>query len=295
MLDTSSIAKLCESYPTKKFFVTLHDQRFLTGGCHYSNGCQQMYSGCTSCPQATLIGKIFVRKDFETKLEEFKKLTNLELIVPSLWLQEQARKSPFLSGFTVHLIRNPVPNVFFQKNSNITPPDKPAIIFISAQLGTKMKGLSVLVQALNLLAESGHSQEFELKLIGTGNFDVEIDPRISVKTIVTKSDFETSEELSRGKILVVPSIQDNLPSTMVEAICSGLSVIGSRTGGITEILTSYDQVLITVGDYKTLSERLLSLLRKKNSIDIEKARKEFSNRSIAAQLFKVYSGTTLPY
>lgn len=294
MLSTSAIAKMCRKFPKKKFFVTLHDERLLTGGCHYSNGCQNIHLQCNSCPQATYVGKFFVSKDFKRKSREFSNLNNLEIITPSNWLKIQAEQSPFLEGFRVHLVRNPVPEIFFNIHRTAIQNGIPRIVFISAQLNTRMKGLKVLIQALNSLAENGHSHKFKLMLIGTGELPQVLDARINFDVAITKTDSETAKELEDGQILVVPSLQDNLPSTMVEALCSGLAIIGSRTGGITEILETYKQELFDVGDYRGLSNRLLALIEHQLPSDTENAKEEFSYKSIANQLMKIYEGELEP-
>lgn len=288
LVNTNSIVKLCKTFPNKRFFITLHDERLLTGGCHYSNKCTLITRGCKDCPQATKLGKWFIKKDYENKLKNFKHLDNLELITPSEWLRELANKSELFSGIPVHMVRNPIPEHFFKISGEKVFPKPVKIVFISANLNTRMKGLQTLIEAVNLLASSGHADDFELVLVGSGPLNKQFDPRLNIKTMVSHSDFETSQILSECQILVIPSIQDNLPSTMIEAICAGLSVIGSRTGGIPEILRSYNQEIFEVGDSKKLSEKILALINQPKTPSNEKARMEFSYQSVAATLLEIY-------
>lgn len=288
ILSTTAIAELCKKNPKKKFIITLHDQRLLTGGCHYSNGCQNLHLKCDSCPQATKIGKVLVKREYKKKQKGFENLKNLEIITPSNWLKNLAEGSSFLEGYRIHLIRNPVPKIFYDTRDDATHNEIPRVVFISAQLNTRMKGLTVLIQALNNLADNGHACKFELKLIGTGPLPLFLDSRINFELAVTSTDSETAKELNAGQILVVPSLQDNLPSTMTEAICSGLAIIGSRTGGITEILETFDQELFDVGDSQALSNGLLKLIEKRSSPNFEIALEEFSYKSVANQLLRIY-------
>ena len=215
LLSTSGIIKLCQNNPKKRFFVTLHDERFLSGGCHYSNGCVKIHNECRDCPQATQFGKYFVHREYREKLTKLGDLENLQLIAPSSWLHQLAGENPATQGLKAHVVRNPVPNVFFDISHSKEDKDKEKlkIAFISAHLNTRMKGLVTLISAMNLIAEKGYSDRFELLFVGQGQVLGNLDPRIQFETVITNSDIETANALSHCEILALPSIQDNLPST----------------------------------------------------------------------------------
>lgn len=288
LLSTSEIINLCQSNPAKRFFLTLHDERFLTGGCHYSNGCANIQLECRDCPQATRFGKYFVRREFREKVMTLSGLKNLQLISPSSWLQTLAKNNPATKGLKTHLVRNPVPQIFFDVPDSKENEEKLRIAFISAHLNTRMKGLTTLISAMNLLAERGLYDRFELLFVGHGQVLNNLDPRYQFETIVTNSDKETATALSRCQVLALPSIQDNLPSTMTEAICAGLSVVGSKTGGIEEVLTSYNQPTVNVSDSRELASELLSLLEHRSLPSRSKAIEEFSYSSVAKRMIHIY-------
>jgi glycosyltransferase involved in cell wall biosynthesis len=291
LLSTSAIIELCQKNPQKRFFVTLHDERFLTGGCHYSNGCQKIQFECRDCPQATRFGKYFVYQEYSEKMATLNNLGNLQLISPSAWLQNLARDNPATKGLKSHIVRNPVPQVFFNVPRLATHKDKLRIVFISAHLNTRMKGLTTLINALNLIAERGFSDQFELLFVGHGKIPHFLDSRIAFETAVTNTDEETANVLSRCQILALPSIQDNLPSTMTEAICAGLSVVGTRTGGIEEVLTAYEQSTVNVDDPTGLATELLSLLKFRTTPSKSKAIDEFSYSAVAESMFHIYNSS----
>jgi glycosyltransferase involved in cell wall biosynthesis len=288
LLSTTEIIELCQNNPQKHFFITLHDERFLTGGCHYSNGCVNIQFGCRDCPQATRFGKYFVHQEYSEKLSTLNRLENLQLISPSAWLQTLARNNPATKDLRAHIVRNPVPQVFFDIPRLAAHEGKLRILFISAHLNTRMKGLTTLISALNLIAERGFSDQFELLFVGHGQVPDIIDPRIAFKTAVTNTDEETANVLSQCQILALPSIQDNLPSTMTEAICGGLSVVGTKTGGIDEVLTAYEQPTVNVGDAIGLATELLSLLKFRTTPSRSKAIDEFSYSAVAKSVIQIY-------
>ena len=288
LLSTSEIIELCQKNPQKRFFITLHDERFLTGGCHYSNGCTNIQFGCRDCPQATRFGKYFVRQEYRKKLATLSGLDNLQLISPSIWLETLARNNQATKELRTHIVRNPVPQVFFNVPRSATHEDKVRVLFISAHLNTRIKGLTTLVGALNLIAERGFSDQFELLFVGHGQVPDFLDPRISFETGVTNTDEETANVLSQCQILVLPSFQDNLPSTMTEAICAGLSVVGTKTGGIEEILTAYDQPMFSVGSSIELADELISCLKFRSSPSRSKAIDDFSYSAVAKSIRQIY-------
>ena len=288
LLSTSEIIELCQKNPQMRFFITLHDERFLTGGCHYSNGCRNIQFGCRDCPQATRFGKFFVRHEYSEKLATLNSLENLQLISPSFWLQTLAKSNPATKELRVHIVRNPVPQEFFNVPRLATHEGKLRVLFISAHLNTRIKGLTTLVGALNLIAERGFSDQFELLFVGHGQVPDFLDPRIAFETNVTNTDEQTANVLSQCQILVLPSFQDNLPSTMTEAICAGLSVVGTKTGGIEEILTAYEQPMFSVGSSIELADELISCLNFRSAPSRSKAIDDFSYSAVAKSMIQIY-------
>lgn len=288
LLSSSRIIKLCRENPKKRIFITLHDERFLTGGCHYSQGCANINIECRNCPQATRIGKYLVNRDYKKKVKTLNSLQNLSLISPSAWLQTAANNNPATVDLKCHVVRNPIPQVFFDVPVSQEHKKILRVVFISAHLNTRMKGLTTLISAMNLIAEQGFSDRFELLFVGRGQVPNFLDSRIKFDKAVTNTDEETAKILSKCQILAVPSIQDNLPSTMVEAICAGLSVVGTKTGGIEEILSSYDQSIVNVGNSKELAAELLYLLNVRSLPSRNKAISEFSYPEVAKRLVHIY-------
>lgn len=288
LLSTSRIIKLCKQNPKKRFFITLHDERFLTGGCHYSQGCSNIKAECGNCPQATRVGKYLVHREYMKKIKDLSSLQNLILISPSAWLETAAKNNPATAQLKSYIVRNPIPQVFFDASVSPKHENKLRIVFISAHLNTRMKGLNTLIGAMNLIAEKGYSERFELIFVGKGQVPNFLDARIKFETTVTISDEETAKVLSKCHILAVPSFQDNLPSTMIEAICVGLSVVGTKTGGIEEILKSYNQPIVDVGNSTELATELMSLLSSRSLPSRNKAISEFSYDQVAKRLVHIY-------
>ena len=53
--------KLIDKLGDMPIVITLHDQRLLTGGCHYTTTCQGFMSDCSNCPKVSPLGKKIVK------------------------------------------------------------------------------------------------------------------------------------------------------------------------------------------------------------------------------------------
>ena len=279
----------------KPIFITLHDQRFLTGGCHYSSSCTEFEKNCSNCPKVSRIFQPLVRNSFknETQFLSGKKLT---LISPSNWLNELVKKSAKFSENETHVIRNPIPSKYFiapstQEIEVGTLSKKKTIGFISANLNNPYKGLHILIEALNVLASNSPNSTFDLLLVGNGDVPMS-SGNFGIRRVISGSDEEMISTINEMDLLVVPSIEDNSPSVIGEAVAAGVPVIGSRVGGITELLAEMDLPLFQPGDSLDL-ERVLSLFfQGRITFSVEKVQRDairfFGSDEFARKQIELY-------
>ena len=97
----------------KKIFVTLHDQRFFTGGCHYSYECRGFQNSCKRCPQARIVGRRVIDRHLSGNAHHKSQISRFKFISPSTWLSGLAKESQLLSEAAMRVIFNPVPNDFY--------------------------------------------------------------------------------------------------------------------------------------------------------------------------------------
>lgn len=284
MLSIKNIREIAEQLPSKKIFVTMHDQRIFTGGCHYSGDCLSYLHKCSDCPQVGRIGKVFVKISFQESMKALENLRNLVLIAPSYWLMEKSRESRITSGIKTQMIRNPIPSCFFDAKEPKTSSVK-KIYFISANLNNSLKGIETLIPSLNNLQMAGLN--FEVVFIGKGHVNG-LNPGIKFTVTTASNDLQMAKLLSEANILVVPSIEDNLPSTMLEALASNCIVIGSRVGGISEVLNSAKMQTFNVGDVAELTRCITNSLQEESRPD-NSISQEYSYENVARELVQAYS------
>jgi len=277
---------------SKRVVVTLHDERLYTGGCHYSMNCNSFQSICDKCPQAKIPIKGVVKRDHLEALHTLSYFSERDFSVsaPSSWLVQNAKGSPLLRNFPISLIRNCVPDFYFQDyttpiEARVASSQTLKLGFISHNLMNPYKGLDTFINACRLLSSSS-KRKFEFRALGKGL----IRSDIQIGASVSKSDSDTFEFLKEIDVLVVPSKVDNLPNVILESLAAGKVVIGAETGGITEILKLFKMPTFPSNSVIDLVKAIEDLdLRDYSSLDIrQQAMELFSTEVISEELLDFY-------
>lgn len=292
--DLERLASSCD-----KLVMTMHDERIFSGGCHYTMGCNGFKTLCKGCPQVRKPFRGLVLSDHEVRIQSFKRLSrsNVCVTTPSAWLRDSAQSSSALKNIPITLIRNCVPKLFRLERPARIPSrqSRDSVIsfgFISKEIHNPYKGFKVLEKAIQGLTKEKR-ERIKLRILGQGLVAKSI---CDFEQYVSNSDEETYKFLQLIDVLIVPSIQDNLPNVMLEALVSGKVVIGSNVGGVGEILNLFRMPTFAPGDFLTLAKIMQKLdLGAFNKEEIHQtAWKMFSPETIADQLFNLYLGVSTP-
>ena len=237
--------------------LTLHDQRLMTGGCHYSLACVGFETGCRGCPMIPKLAHTIPRFNSKRIRNAINKTTsNVVVVSPSNYLSELARTSYSLAGSTIFHVPNLISKQTFTVNRNkrLFNAQESFVVGNASRLPSdRIKGGDLIHEALNI----SRSQGLNLKLLYL-------------------KDFEAGKESEFWKAidcLLVPSRADNSPNVIHEAKLLGIPVIATSTGGITELLNSDFDIGL---DLKNLSA--ISIL---NAIN-EFSAKHYDENSISA-------------
>jgi len=248
LISIQTLKKLSTIAPV---VLTMHDQRIFTGGCHYSMGCDGYERLCKSCPQVHHLFNRIPETQLKKSIKAFRSLDQVHLISPSKWLADLAQGSTLLSGKTIAVINNPVPPIFHSAlKQNVKDRGTLRLGFISENLNNPYKGLGVLIDALNILPER---LSVEVKFIGKGLLP-KIAENIKFSQSYISKPIELANEIRSCDAIIVPSLQDNSPSVVSESLMCGVPIIGSRVGGITEILDEFNLPSFESGNSEQLSK-----------------------------------------
>lgn len=250
---------------------TLHDMNAFTGGCHYDEGCGRFIDQCGRCPvlgsryEQDLSHHIWQRKH---KAFQQVRPGQLHLVTPSQWLAEQVKRSSLLQNIPLSVIPYGLDTTVFTPRDRRfargifgIPYQAQVVMFVANSMMTKRKGFPLLLDALDALDNMP-----DLYLLSVGS-DLQLKsravPHLHLKMI-------TNDELlalayAAADIFVMPTLQDNLPNTVLEALACGTPIVGFATGGIPDVVEDGSHgLLVTPGDVTELRDAIHRLLNDPN-------------------------------
>lgn len=284
---------------------TMHDMWNFMGICHYERECGRYKQGCGWCPLLVERGENDLsRRRWEVKRRLYEGRRDIVFVGCSQWIAQAAKESPLLAGHRVESIVNPIDCQVYRplgrgevRRRLGLPQDKTLLLFCAFNVTSPLKGLSYLREALQIMSHQnpGLTARLGLVLIGkeseteAQNFAVETYPMGLVNDVEKKV-----EVYNAANLFVIPSTQDNLPNTLVEAKACGLPVVGSRVGGIPQMIHEQkDGMLVNPADSQALAETLTHLL---TSADLDamgrnsrqSALEEYSTSAVAERYIRIY-------
>ena len=246
MLSLSGIKKILDS--GKPVVWTMHDFWPATAICHYPHGCKAYRAqGCHSCPylpgggsRHDLAHRVWKRK------ERIWRSRNITFVACSRWLAAEVKGSGLLTGKQVVSIPNPIDTREFRPADKgearlrlSLPSDKRLVLFVSQRTTDKRKGMDYMLEACRLLAEARPEAKDDTAVVILGGHSDEFAGSIpfSVYPIGYVSDPEKIIDVyNAADVFVLPSLEDNLPNTVMEALACGVPCVGFNTGGVPEMI-----------------------------------------------------------
>lgn len=206
-----------------------------------------------------VIRRVGLPQDYRHNTEEnLLALLTDAVIVPSNTLKQQISGLPYLKNKEIFVLPNSKnPELYIKKteeNKNIT-------IGVTSQLSVT-KGHRYLLDALKILKDKGMHPE--LKIAGTGRNEKDIKEYVNMLGLDENVNFcgfirDIPDFLAGLDIYVLPSLTENFPNTLVEAVFSGLPCIAFNTGGIPEVIGDAG-ILIEKKDTAGLADQLEKLI-----------------------------------
>lgn len=307
MLSLSSIDKIIAS--GKPIVWTLHDMWPFTGICHYAHDCDHYTEQCHDCPQLNsrkyrdMAYRIFKRK------EQMLQGAHIQFVACSRWLGNMAINSHLLHGCKIQCVPNAINTNLFRPRSKQQarealglPTDKRLILFSSHSLADERKGYHYLKEAVKMLSTEHPEWRNQLGVVLIGK---NISPALyqDIPFDVYPLSYVAEEKrlvevYNAVDLFAIPSLQDNLPNTIVEAMACGVPCIGFSVGGIPEMIdhlhngyvADYKNVsdfaagihwLLTEGDYEMLSREAA-----------RKAANTYGENSVAMKYIGIYNHIT---
>jgi glycosyltransferase involved in cell wall biosynthesis len=273
---------------------TLHDMNPFTGGCHFDGGCGKFSDRCGACPQLDssepddFSAQVWIRKK-----EAFASsggnvgANHMQIVAPSRWLAAAAKKSSLFGHLPITVIPYGLEIDRFQPRDRNSarqlfeiPPEAKVVLFVADWASEKRKGLDLLLEAIKGLRDIP-----DLYVLAIGRNVSAREFGVPSKTIdYLRDDLTLSLAYSAADVFVVPSLEDNLPLTALEALACGIPTIAFSAGGMPDVVRDgATGTLVPAGDVQALRSAIASLLGDPQ----RRARMAEESRRVAVQEYEL--------
>ncbi|HJA93702.1 MAG TPA: glycosyltransferase [Candidatus Eisenbergiella merdipullorum] len=275
---------------------TLHDCWPFTGHCAFFDhaGCRKWETGCERCerhrsayPYALFCDNS--REAYARKKAAFQGVKDLTVVTPSRWLKGLVKKS-FLMDYPVKVIYNGIDlKAFFPEKGRKAPSGRYLILGV-ANVWEKRKGLAYFKKLAKMLDE-----RYRIVLVGLNIFQ-----RIGLKAagysrITAMGRTQSAEELRRlygsAAVYVNTTLEDNFPTTNLEALSCGTPVITFRTGGSPESVDEDCGIVVEKGNVEELKAAVEEICAHPERYPAEKVAEKaqsFRKERMAEDYIKLY-------
>lgn len=289
----------------KPIVWTFHDSNAFTGGCHVRYSCENYFKECGFCPLLKMSGKDdFSHKTWLRKKKAYSDM-NCHIVAPSNWMAGSVKLSSLMGFREVTVIPNTIETNVFKpyvkaeaKKLLKISPDKFVLLsgFMPSQ-NDKHKGTSYLIEALNDLAKRPGIIKENIELIIFGNKTGVEMPEFPFKTTLLgtiSNDEHLAKCYSAADAFITPSLEDNLPNTVMESLSCATPVVAFKTGGIPDMVHHLENgYLAEYESSEDLATGMEWLYHEDNGPDIQKEARRtilthFSEAVIAEKHLSLY-------
>ena len=251
--DLSALRKIA----SEKYIVwTLHDMWIMTGGEAYTFKNDNYKKGIGETPYVDVYPLLNPLIDRRQHFIELKKkiygdiADKLTLVPVSHWI-EDCIKSAYVynNRMNIRLNYNGI-NLSIFKNYKKRNWTKPRILFFNNE--SAFKGSPLFLNILNRLNE-----DYDLTIIGE---PLKINVNYNYIKYIDNPRY-LNEIYNDVDLLVFPSLAENFPLTLLEALACGVFKIASDVGGIPEVLDNASGYLFKSGDEEDLLNKINHALK----------------------------------
>ena len=203
-------------------------------------------------------------------------LNKIQFVTCSRWLMDEVQSSPLTELLPVKAIPNPIDTDIFAPMESKTHARR--ILFVAQDVNNPMKGMSYLDEAVKML-----KGDEKVEVIALGR-DI---PYIN-------NEEEMVELYNSVDAFVLPSLSENLPNTIMEAMACGVPCVAFDVGGIPEMIDHKENgFLARFQNVEDLANGIRYVLSPENNERLGKAARAkviecYSEKIVAQQYIKVY-------
>jgi glycosyltransferase involved in cell wall biosynthesis len=283
--DLRQLAPLSQAVPV---VMTLHDEWTYTGHCAYTMGIDRWRTGCQSCADLSVYPAIRADATHENWLakRDIYRRSRLYVSTPSRWLMDRARASILAEGSVGwRVIPNGVDRSVFRPGDRAEarvlvelPREAQIFLFTANQARhSAFKDYATVAEAAHRIGARLPDRQIVLVLLGEVG-PSERQENVEIRPVGYELEPVRVAAYYRAADLYLHAANaDNLPTTILEAMASGLPVVATAVGGIPEMVTGLEGapgalagtgpdegdatgVLVEQGDAKGMAAAAVSIL-----------------------------------
>ncbi len=284
LLDIRAIRQLYDHFRCPIVWV-MADQEPLTGGCHYSFGCDGFTRKCGNCPQLTPSHATDHSQIVWLRKKEALADLPICFVAPTSWGRQKLKQSSLFQNHRCELIPYPIDSRTFRPFEQSVArdllhlPNDMKIIFIGATyLEDRRKGMPQLLKALTemrmriessairtenvfLLVAGFNGNQFMAKLPYSGKYIGQL-----------RDDLTLALAYQAADIFVCPSVEDAGPMMIPEAMMCGTPVVAFNMGGAPDLIDHEENgYLAELADTSDLASGILRLLEADNETAVRRS------------------------
>ena len=309
MLSLKDIRKILQS--GKPLVWTMHDIWPATAICHLTMDCRHFETQCHSCRLLPGGGS---NNDLSTRIWRQKQRMlegqRITFVTCSHWLGSEATKSALLSQQDISVIPNPIDTHTYHpiekkkaRQSLGLPLNGHIILFASQRVTNPNKGMQYLIEACRLMASKHPDCSDNTSVAILGGHAEEIADQLPFPTHAlgyVNDEQRIVAVYNAADVFVLPSLSENLPNTIMEAMACGVPCVGFRVGGIPEMIDHQsngyvanfrDAADLAKGIHYVLDEADRQML---SNNCLQKVAHNYSQQSVAKRYIDVYEQAMRP-
>ncbi|MEO3407036.1 glycosyltransferase family 4 protein [Mucilaginibacter sp. CAU 1740] len=285
---------------------TFHDSNAFTGGCHVRYTCTNYQQECGNCPLLINSGNDDIsHRIWQQKNKAYQQL-DFNVVAPSTWMQGSVEAISLMKGKAISQIPNTLETDIFKpidkaeaKEQAGLPTDK--FIFLSGFMPSRKdlhKGTQYLLESMELLKQRLGADADKIELVVFGNRGTEAVPDFPFKTSflgTINNDEKLALHYAAADAFLIPSLEDNLPYTVMESLSCGTPVIAFTTGGIPNMVQhEYSGYLATYRSSESFADGMEWIIKHPEKEKLNRQARQtimdrFSEEVIAKQHIEVYN------
>ena len=285
----------------KKIIFTLHDMWFFTGGCHYSADCIKYREQCMKCPILESNNENDISKKIYGLKRKIYNELDFDIITCSEWLAKCAKSSSLLHNKNIVTIPNVLDTKIFKKIDkkiarDILNLDKEAIYLCFGALNStsdSRKGFSYLIKSLENLREiynnnDNLTRKIKLLVFGASNCKDKL-PFDTIFMGKVHDEYTLSLIYNAADVFIAPSIEDNLPNTVLESLYCNTPVVAFNIGGMPDMIEhKVNGYLAEEKNYQDLSIGIDYVLKNVNKDNVM-IKKNLQKDNVIRKLINLYN------